>query len=78
MDEVKCRLCDCFVFVETSGNRETGMEGFVEGVGVQIVYDGTNRYFRCPHCSAKNIATVTTHGTGAPRIEVVRAFMDGE
>ena len=78
MDEVKCRICDCFVLVETSGSRDVGVEGFTRGVGAQIVHDGTNFYFICPHCSAKNIATVTTGRTGAPKIEVVRAFMEEE
>ena len=76
MAEARSRLCDGVVFVPGAPGRGVGEEGFTGKTMVELAYDGTNRYFRCPHCSAKNIAIERTSQNGSSKIEVVRAYMD--
>ena len=45
---------------------------------VHLEIDAGGHYFRCPHCSARNVTIVTTAENGRAAVQVAWAVMNGD
>jgi len=43
-----------------------------------LEYDGTKHFIRCPQCSAKNIAIISTDPSGTPVLTITRVIMEDD
>jgi hypothetical protein len=78
LEEIRCRICDSALYIASSFVGRPSRDGLPVRSEVQIETDGTSQYFKCPHCSARNITIVTTAHDGRPGLQVAWAVMNGD
>jgi len=72
VQQAKCRFCECLLNIRLSGDDSSFLNG---ETFVELEYDGSNSFLRCPVCSARNIAIEKTGLSGDKVVEIVRGEM---
>ena len=67
--EEKCLKCGGVLFKKVPLD-EKGHMAIDENTPLDLESDGNDRFFKCPHCSAKNVVKVTINTTGIEQHEI--------
>ena len=67
--EEKCLKCGGVLFEKVYLD-DKGHTAMNSNSKVRLESDGTDQFFRCPHCSAKNVVVQSTSPHGLPQLRV--------
>lgn len=67
--EVKCLNCGGVLF-ETVPLDEKGHMAVDVNTRLALEYEGNDSFYRCPHCSAKNVVVEATSPHGLPQLRI--------
>lgn len=67
--EVKCLNCGGVMFKKVSLD-EKGHLAMDANARLDLEHDGNDSFFRCPHCSAKNVVVDATSPQGLPQVRI--------
>jgi hypothetical protein len=67
--EQKCLNCGMVLFKKVRLD-EHGHMAMNESTPLDLESDGTDQFFRCSHCSAKNVVVSSTSPHGVPQLRI--------
>jgi Zn finger protein HypA/HybF involved in hydrogenase expression len=71
MGEIKCLNCNGILF-KTVLLDEKGHQAMDVSTQLPLEHDETDSFFKCPHCSSKNVIIDVKSETGLPQFKISR------
>ena len=73
--EVKCLDCNGVLFKKVSLDGK-GNWAIDPATPIKLEHDESDSFFRCPHCSTKNVVIETTSPSGLMQLKIHRVKKD--